>query len=161
MKIHVISMATFYGKLWTFTRGGSAPSLWRSPGPDPALWPGMNFIMGQGKEEKKNVENGGLIMVYTWFIYIYIYGLMGFYYGFIGMILWDTGILMDRTTLWYHQTWLARKSPNWMEVLVGKSLMHGPFSSTPCLMTGGLLVKLGTCSTFDGRCWPTRFDISV
>ena len=75
------------------------------------------------------MENGGLIwacyglmwvnMVYIWFthgLYIYILGLMGFYYGFscgfIGMILWDTGILMDRTTLWYHQTWLARKSPN-------------------------------------------------
>ena len=33
------------------------------------------------------------------------------------------------------QTWLAGKSPNWMEVLIGRSSINGPFSSTPCLMT--------------------------
>ena len=32
-------------------------------------------------------------------------------------------------TLWFHQTWLAGKSPNWMEVFIG------PFSSMACLMT--------------------------
>ena len=31
-------------------------------------------------------------------------------------------------TLWCHQTWLAGKSPNWMEVSSGKSLFHVPFS---------------------------------
>ena len=74
MKIHVISMATF---------GGSAPSLWRSPGPDPALWPGMNCIMGQGKEDKKKRGkwwvNNGLYMVYIWFNGFLLWFFLWFY----------------------------------------------------------------------------------
>ena len=37
--------------------------------------------------------------------------------------------------LFGNQAWLARKSPNWMEVLIRTSLINGPFSSKPCLMT--------------------------
>ena len=36
-----------------------------------------------------------------------------------------------------NQTWLAGKCPNWMEVWIGRSLRHGPFSSKPCLITRG------------------------
>ena len=43
-----------------------------------------------------------------------------------------------KCTLWFHQTWPAGKSPNWMEVLVGIfpyqiSMVHFPL---PCLIIG-------------------------
>ena len=46
-------------------------------------------------------------------------------------------------TLWCHQTWLAGQFPNWMEVLIGKSLIHGPFSNISDPIPG-----VGKCPNF-------------
>ena len=58
-------------------------------------------------------------------------------------------IMIDITRDWMwlnipsgNQTWLAGKSPNWMEVWLGKSLISMVrFSSTPCLITAGYLAS--------------------
>ena len=70
--------------------------------------------------------------IYGWILMINgdIYGLIWFntwdntlIYCDIFMVYGEFGVWI---TLWFHQTWL--ENPLWMEVLVGKSPVNGPFS---------------------------------
>ena len=57
---------------------------------------------------------------------------------------------LQGVTPWFHQTWLAGKSPvtEWMFLARKITYFNGPFSSTPCLMT-----PEGKCGSHSANIW--------